>query len=416
MQLSHSLTVACALVVMLSATLHAADGAGRAAREAARPAIMGYGVTLSESEAERLKEGGWTLILSREADLDLLRQHGLRSLLRSDLLKPETLDDPAKRAELDEFIARVKDHPVLSMYWIVDEPNASRFEALGRLLSYLRERDPAHPGYINLFPTYASNEQLGTQGDVVTAYQEHVRRFIDEVQPEYLSYDHYHFAAGGLDRDQYFLNLALIRRAALDAGLPFLNFIQACTWTPSMREPNSNELRFLTYTSLAYGASALAHYTYSDRGPHTGCPVTAEGEATALWHGMKRSNHEFLAIREQLQPLTSLAAYHVGMIPPGANELPTDSAFTLDPSVARMDYTPPEPLQGMLLGYFGRSSEPTHVVVVNLDYRRSTTTTLVGPGRLEVFNASRRAWLPASDGSRALLRLQPGGGVLVRLR
>lgn len=417
MHVSNPAAVACVLAVMVLFTLGAVAAPGQISREAARASIMAYGVlSLDDAQAQQLKEGGWNLVLSRETDLDLLHRHDLRALLRSDLLKPETLDDPARRAELDEFIARVKHHPALSMYWIVDEPDASRFEALGRLLDYLRERDPAHPGYINLFPTYASNEQLGTEGDVVAAYQQYLREFLETVQPDYLSYDHYHFRAGGLDGDQYFLNLSLVRQAALDAGVPFLNFIQACTWTPSMREPVSSELRFLTYTSLAYGASALAHYTYADRGPHTGCPVDAQGRTTALWDGMKGSNHEFLAIRRQLQHLRSLGAYHVGMIPPGAEELPPDSPFALDPPVGRVAYTPPEPLHGMLLGYFGESADPTHVLVVNLDYRRSTTTTVRGRGPLEIFSARREKWQPSSEGARARLRLQPGGGILLRVR
>ncbi len=70
----------------------------------------------------------------------------------------------------------------------------------------------------------------------------------------------------------------------------------------------------------------------------------------------------------------------------------------------------------MLLGYFGKSGKPSHVVVVNLDYGKAATTTVVGPGPLEVLNTTTQTWSPASDGSRALLRLVPGGGALVRVR
>ena len=62
-------------------------------------------------------------------------------------------------------------------YFITDEPSASAFPALGKLVAYLRQRDPAHLAYINLFPTYANNEQLGTKGDTVTAYREHLRQY-----------------------------------------------------------------------------------------------------------------------------------------------------------------------------------------------------------------------------------------------
>ena len=36
-------------------------------------------------------------------------------------------------AELDALIARVRQHPGLYAYYIIDEPNASQFAALGRL-------------------------------------------------------------------------------------------------------------------------------------------------------------------------------------------------------------------------------------------------------------------------------------------
>ena len=142
------------------------------------------------------------------------------------------------------LIARVRHHPALYDYYITDEPSATNFAALGKLVAYLRERDPAHLAYINLFPTYASNEQLGTKGDTVTAYREHLRQYVDIVKPGLISYDHYQLAVEG-DRQDYFLNLAMIRRAAQDAGLPFLNIVQAATWDKSMRVPTGDEVRYL---------------------------------------------------------------------------------------------------------------------------------------------------------------------------
>ena len=74
--------------------------------------------------------------------------------------------------------------------------------------------------YINLFPTYANNRQLGTSGDPVTAYREHLRQYVEIVRPGLVSYDHYQFATGG-DLDGYFLNLAMIRQAAREAAARF---------------------------------------------------------------------------------------------------------------------------------------------------------------------------------------------------
>lgn len=377
------------------------------------------GPAMTDATAKQMADGGWNLVWCSEKELDLVQRHGLRAQLVDGLLTPGTLDDPARKEQLDALIERVRNHPAFYDYFITDEPNASAFPALGKLVAYLRERDPSHMAYINLFPTYANNDQLGTKGDTVTAYQEHLRQYVEVIKPDLISYDHYHFAVGG-DGDQYFLNLAMIRQAALDAGVPFLNIVQACSWTPSMRIPNGDELRWLYYTSLAYGAQGISQYVYCHPN-HNGAMANADGTPTVLYHAAKVLNREFAAIAAQLQPLRSLAAYHVGMAPRGAEALPADATLKLDPPVPTTEYRPPQPLQGMLLGYFGKlgkvgkPAHPTHVLVVNLDYKQSVTTTVIGPGRFEVFDCTSGKWSRVGS-ARVRLNLLPGGGQLLRVR
>ncbi len=378
------------------------------------PIVTYYaGPPMTDATAQQMAEGGWNLVWCTEKELDNVFRHGLRAQLTDGLLTPQTLDDPARKAQLDALIARVRKHPALYDYYIVDEPNAAAFPAFGKLVAYLREKDPSHIAYINLFPTYANNDQLGTQGDTVTAYKEHLRQFVEVVKPDFISYDHYHFQTEGRDGNQYFLNLAMIRQSSLDAGVPFLNIVQACSWHPSMRIPNGDELRWLVYTSLAYGAQGISYYVYSHTG-HNGAMATLEGTPTVLYHSASVLNREFAAIAAQVQPLRSMGAYHAGMIPPGAAPLPADAVFRLDPPVAPMEYTPPQPLQGMLLGCFGKKGKPTHALVVNLDYRQSVTTTVLGPKKLQVFDPATATWSPAV-GAKAVVTLPPGGGKLLRV-
>ena len=378
----------------------------------------GYpGQPFSAAAARQMAQGNWNLVWCSEAHLDTAGRHGLRAQLVDGLLSPASLDDPAKRAKLDALIERVRNHPALYSYLVTDEPGASAFPALGRLVAYLRQRDPAHLAYINLFPTYANNKQLGTRGDTVTAYREYLRQYVEVVKPDLISYDHYHFKTRG-DGDEYFLNLGMIRRAALDAKIPFLNIVQACAWTPSRRIPTGEELRWLAYTSLAYGAQGLSYFVYSYPPfykPDWGQLTDPEGNPTPLYYAAKDINPEFAAIAAQLQPLRSLGAYHVGMIPPGAEALPADGPFGFDPPMPKIPYTPPEPLKGLLLGCFGPDDRPTHVVAVSLDYKRSVSATVTGPGPLQIFDPAAGTWRPAG-GNRAALRLPPGGGTLLRLR
>lgn len=406
------------LLILVQTTVPSARGADPAPSDtrvwSVGTPIVTYwaGPPLTDAVAQQMAEGGFNVVWCSEEQLDTAQRHGLRAQLSDGLLRPATLDDPAAREKLDALIARVCKHPALYSYFITDEPSAGAFPAWGKLVAYLRQRDPAHLAYINLFPTYANNQQLGTQGDTVTAYREHLRQYVDIVRPALISYDHYQFATNG-DNGEYFLNLAMIRQASQDAGLPLLNIVQACTWTPSMRVPTGDEMRYLVYTTLAYGAQGISYYVYCHPG-HTGAIALPDGTPTPIYHALKSLNREFTAIAGQLQPLRSLAVYHLGMKPAGTVPLPEAAPFRLEPAVPDMEYRVPERVRGFTLGYFGPAHEPTHVVVVNLDYKTEAAMALVGPGKLELFDAASSAWQPAGEG-RAELKLPPGGGRLLRL-
>jgi hypothetical protein len=376
------------------------------------------GPTLTDATASQMAEGGFNLVWCGEKELDIAARHGLRALLTDPLLAPATIDDMTQRGKLDAFIDRVRTNSSLYAYYIIDEPNAAQFPALGRLVAYLRQCDPAHLAYINLFPTYASNEQLGNKGDKATAYKDHLRHYVDIVRPALISYDHYQFTTNG-DTPDYFLNLAMIRRAALDAQLPFLNIVQACSWTPSIRVPDSEEVRYLLYTTLAYGAQGISYYIYCCPG-HRGGIANADGSPTELFNPLKKMNREFTAIAAELQRLDSLGVYHAGMQPPGTEPLPANSVFTVDPPLAPISYNPPERVRGILIGLFGppakrgRAASPSHALIVNLDYRAEVTVGVKGPKRIQTFDAETGKWI--KNGSRHIdLPLGPGAGKLLRL-
>jgi hypothetical protein len=366
------------------------------------------GPSLTDAVAQQMVEGGFNLVwCGSEKELDVAHRHGLRGQLRNGLVTSVSLDDTKRREQLDALIARICQHPALYAYYLIDEPNASQFPSLGRLVAYLREQDPAHIAYINLFPTYASNKQLGTQGDVATAYREHLRCYVEQVKPALISYDHYQFRLKG-DGDQYFLNLAMIRRAAQDAGVPFLNIVQACTWAPkAMRVPNTDEMRYLVYSTLAYGAQGISYYVYACPNHH-GSLVSLDGTPGPLYHALKSYNREFVAIASELQPLRSLGVYHTSMREPGCEPLPVDASFRLDFSKS------PAGPRGFLLGSFGAKEQPTHVVVVNLDYTAEVIASLIGPGALELFDAKAAQWTSAKKAAIEVI-LPPGGGKLVRI-
>ena len=385
---------------------------------------------LTEGMAEKLVEAGFNLVWgSSVQDLDVAHAHGLRVTLHAEALnwrsvgEPDALEDPVQRARIDSVIERVKDHPALYDYVVADERSAAVFPTLAKVVVYVRERDPAHSCHINLFPTYASAKALGTAGDTEEAYREHLRQYVEIVKPDLLSYDHYPFRKTH-DSGDYFLNLALIREASRNSGVAFINVVQAVALSEESRVPTASEGRFQAYTTLAYGGQGISHFTYwpysEFRGGISGFDDVefdeeraARDEAapfTPLGDALREIHPRFVAIAEELQPLTSSGVYHLGVIPQGGVGLPTTAAFAVDPAV------PDEQKRGILLGYFGSEGKTSHVLVVNFDYTQDVGMTLVGPGPMETFDAGERRWHSATDGPRAKVDLPAGGGALLRLR
>ena len=382
------------------------------------------GAALDDAAAAQMVEGGWNLVWCAEKDLPVVARHELRGLVADPLLDPKALDDPESRGKLEALVDRVRIQPGFYAYYLTDEPSASTFPALGRLVAFLRERDPAHLAYINILPTYANNEQLGTAGAKVPAYAEHLHQYVATVRPSLISYDHYQFSRSG-DQPDYFLNLAMVRRQALTAGVPFMNIVQASSWVPtaaaspsSPRVPNSDELRYLVFTTLAYGAQGISYYVYGFP-HHEGGMIQPDGKPTPLYQAARTLNREFVAIASEFQPLRSLGAWHAGMLPPGVQALTDQSAFKLDPPPPIQEYKPGQRVTGVLIGLFGPSSgdqpKATHALVVNLDYQAEQTIGLIGPGRLEIFDPVSRRW-SASAEQRVELRLTKGEGKLVRVQ
>ena len=366
-----------------------------------------------------------------EKDLDVAARNHLRVLLVSDLLKPAVLDDPVKRQQLDALIDRVKNHPAMETYFLDDEPGAAAFPGLGKLVAYLRDLDPAHLAYINLFPTYANEQQLGvsanaaerarvgypmnfagvgTDDKTVLRYREHLKRLVETVKPDLLSYDHYHFLVPDkngrpVDGNQYFLNLALIRMAALEAKKPFVNTIQAGRHLDSWREPTASEMRWLIFTTLAYGGRGINYFTYW--GPRGALYV--DGKPSSLVKPVAALNAEIVKIGPALLKLDSFAVYQTAPLPYGAEAFPASA-----PVQIRNDGE-------FVLGLFGQSGRATAFMIVNRDYAEEATAEVEVriPGRkLQELDRTTGQW---SDGTvlgknrTTRIDLAPGDGRLFRI-
>lgn len=380
----------------------------------------------------RVAAEGFNLTWTPPEGLDVAARHGLRAMLQSPLLDPAVLDDPAKRAELEALIARVRNHPALEAYYLTDEPGAGAFAGLGRLVSFLRERDPRHLAYINLYPTYANEQQLGvsasnadrarvgyptdfagvdTSDGTVLRYREHLKQFIATVDPDLISYDHYHFLKNdqGVPHDgkQYFLNLGLIRLAALEADKPFLNIIQANTIEKSWRLPNADELRWLVFTTLAYGGRGISYFTYW--GPPAYNGLYQDGQPAPLLQPVVKLNQELARFGPAMMQLESVGVYHTAPLPYGGEPLPNPGSIQI---ANRGEF---------VVGVFRTSGRASAFMIVNRNYRepQKAVVRVLIPGRkLQELDRQTGEWSDGKSLNRRRLvdvKLAPGDGRLFRL-
>ena len=204
-------------------------------------------------------------------------------------------------AEMNKCLGIVedyKDHPAVSGFNMIDEPSAAIF---GKLADIRSRVDAVLPegkfALANLFPNYASAEQLG-----VKTYREHVEQYMSQVKPKVLSFDHYPLSTSAKnDNHRSFIeNLLEIRAASLKYNVPFWGFIQAIGFN-GRREPNYSEIRWLNNMHILFGAKGYSYFLYAAVGEDGGAENIStaallwDGSTTPLYDMIKSINAEFSA-------------------------------------------------------------------------------------------------------------------------
>jgi len=255
---------------------------------------------------------------------------------------------------------QLPDHPACWGYMLRDEPNEDAFPALRERVDAIRAVRPGKLAYINLFPNYASPEQLGSP-----SYEAHVAAFIEKVGPDVLSMDHYpRFVPGADGRAAYCENLAVLRKHACDAGIPFWNFFNTMPFGPHT-DPTEAQLRWQMYTSIAYGAKGLLYFCYytplSHEFPKGGAIIGRDDRPTRHYDQAKRINHAIANLGPTLMKLTSTGVYRV---------TPDDEPSTvLDGTpirnLGRADY---DPGHDLLIGVFTHDDGRRAVLINNYHF------------------------------------------------
>lgn len=350
---------------------------------------------------------GGTVEQNKQA-LDLCKANGVKAMIIDGRVMAKGPRDSDFESNLDSLIADYGSHPALWGYYVHDEPNSSLFLKLGAVNKHLLKKDPAHTPYINLFPTYATKEQLGNP-----TYEHHVDEYLRMVRPRLLSYDHYALLDGA-ERGDYFLNLEIIRRQGIKHKTPF-NYILLSLPHGPYRDPSDTDLRWQVNTALAYGARGIMYFTYTTPPPdptwnwHSGI-IDENGRRNRKYDEVKQINAEVLKLAPTLMRLSSVAVYHTGQTPAGAKPLPEGGLVAA--------------IEGgeFLVGQFNSENGAKYAMFVNRSLRSPARAKIVFSQKVALREVNRstgreRVVHLVDEGASSVWRasFRPGEGRLVRI-
>jgi len=348
--------------------------------------------------------GGYSVDDNRKM-LDLCQAVGMKAMALDGRINWQMTADDNWREMVGRIVADYGSHPALYGYFLQDEPNYEQFQALGEISREFEKQDPAHLPYTNLFPTYASVEQLGTP-----TYADHLDKYLSIVQPRVLSYDHYCLMKDGSDRKDYFENLELIREYGLRYHTPQWNIILSLPHL-AYRDPTAGEMRWQVYTSLAYGMQGLMYFTYWTHPDWEKdgqvAIVDSHGKPARLYPIVQQLNAEIRTLGKTLLGLTSTAVYHTGETPRGCRRLGGDEIVRLPDDVP------------LVLGLFTDAAGTQLAMIVNrshdspVEFEAGFKPNVVGAFVASPQDGSESEAL--LEGGKLKLALEPGDGRLLRL-
>jgi len=223
------------------------------------------------------------------------------------------LSDEEIRERIRALVEEAGDSDAILGYFLRDEPSVHDFPALAKAVAAVKEYAPGKLAYINLFPDYAV---LG-DGDIARLgtddYTEYLERFVEEVRPQFLSYDNYSVLYSNDMEEKrraasYYRNLLEVRRVALERGIPFWNIVSSNQIRPFTPIPSPANLAFQAYTTLAAGGRGISWYTYFVRG-YDYAPIDGAGKRTETWYHLREVNREVKTLGPIMNRLVSTGVF-----------------------------------------------------------------------------------------------------------
>ena len=362
----------------------------------------------------------WDATINKTA-LEYLRKYDMTCSALADYRIQAALaisDQAAIDAYVREVVVEYKDYLDVIKGWLLrDEPSASDFPALARVVDAFHRIDPDRTTMINLFPTYASDKQLGTNG-----YQEHLDKFISIVDPDYLSYDHYHFQKNTARRG-FFENMEVFRDTAIANATDYMLII-LLTEHMSYADVSKYQIEWEVNMCLTYGMKRISYFTYwlsqdlLDQGWNDAC-MDCTGKIYPHYYDVQEINEWLLPLGNELFNKNSTAVFHYKNRG-GASLEAGCEAYTSYGNLGEISAD-----AGLVIGFFNDESFMiTNKMYNDTDAARNTVEFLDVAEGLEYFDTATSEWKDAEASGIATRNengvlqktFEPGEGILLRVK
>lgn len=279
---------------------------------------------IDESFWQAIAECGFTTVPlennsteNNKIALGYMKKYGLRCSSVWDtriwqIVEAATLpSDEQVDAAVREVVADYAEFDIIDGWWLSDEPSTAKFPVLGKLVAAFRKYAPDTECMINLFPNYAkASTQLAA-----ASYESYLERFCEEVNPGFLSYDHYHFLSGDSTRRGFYQNFEQVRNAAQKNNIDYMSII-LLTKHNSYADLTRGQILLEVNTALAYGCKRISYFTFildpdllADKWDNACMSWT--GEKYPHYYEVQKINAGILPLGRELYGKKSTAVFHI---------------------------------------------------------------------------------------------------------
>jgi len=269
--------------------------------ETMRKAGINIGYTLFNNNTEALKA------------LDAAQAGGVKLIIRVESLFSDTR----------ETVELFKNHPALYGYCLWDEPAINQFNDLAKKAKEIKQYDPKHIIYINLFPNYVPKDALNGY-----TYRDYLTKFLQTVPVQFLSFDHYPLVDNKI-RGEWYENLETVKDVTREMNINFWAFANS-TIHYNYLKPTLEGIKLQQFGNLLYGAQGIQYFTYWTltyeynwiKEKYGYSIVDDRGNPTPTYDIVKKVNEQVQRLAWVFSGAKSDAVFHTGReIPMGTKKL-----------------------------------------------------------------------------------------------